>query len=127
MTSPAQEWTEIPVTPQLTMQLLKATASRPGADYRVLTYYVNAAPLGDTVRETAKDVSAFLELSQGTVSKSLTRLVADGWMEISYTVARVAQYRAGRMVMELALAEVGQQNQPLAQVHHLPVRTSVEE
>ncbi|WP_331752252.1 helix-turn-helix domain-containing protein [Streptomyces sp. NBC_00829] len=127
MTFPAQERVELPVTGDLARSILAATASLPGADYRVLMSYVTAVPLGETIRETAQDVAAFLKISPGTVSRSLKKLTSTGWLEVSYRVGTVPFYKAGPQVLEMAQAEASEgmgHEQPLAQVHHLPVRST---
>ncbi|RPK32633.1 hypothetical protein EES39_38190 [Streptomyces sp. ADI92-24] len=122
MTSPAMQRRDLPFSPDLMRQLLVHTADLPGADFRVLTYYVTAAPLGETVRETAKVVAETVKISRGSTSKSISRLVADGWLALAFRVGTVPFYRAGDKVLELALADVDQPEQPLATVSHLPVR-----
>lgn len=119
MTSPAQNRDDLPVTAQLLQQVLIGTAALPGADFRVLTYYITAGPLGDTVRETAKDIAGQLKLSAGSVSKSIKRLRDENWLERSYTVGSVSFYRAGTRVLDLAADR--DEEQHLAAVHHLPV------
>ncbi|WP_328406367.1 MarR family transcriptional regulator (plasmid) [Streptomyces sp. NBC_00390] len=123
MTFPAQERVELPVTGDLARGLLEATASLPGADFRVLMSYVTAAPLGETIRQTAQDVAAFLQISPGTVSRSLKKLTSSGWLVISYKVGTVPFYKVGPKVLEMAQCEAAEatHDQPLAQVHHLPV------
>lgn len=110
---------ELPVTAALMHEMLTQTAERPGADFRVLTYYVTAAPLGNTIRRTAKEIAQELKLSPGSVSKSIKRLLVDGWLQVAYTVGSVSFYKAGPKVMNLAVADI--EDLPLAQVHHLPV------
>lgn len=127
MTSPATERVELPVTAELMHEILTRTAEQPGADFRVLTYYVTSAALGDTIRQTAKDVAQVLKLSQGSVSRSIKRLLTDGWLQVAYTVGSVSFYRAGPKVMDLALAEAHTDGQHLAEVHHLPVRSASED
>ncbi|MFJ8388627.1 hypothetical protein ACIQ9Q_29700 [Streptomyces sp. NPDC094438] len=124
MTSPAMQRRDLPLSPDLMRQLLVHTAYLPGADFRVLTFYVTAARLGETVRETAKTAAATVKISEGTTSKSIGRLVADGWLALAFRVGTVPFYRAGDKVLELALADGDQVEQPLATVSHLPVRDS---
>ncbi|MDW8803673.1 helix-turn-helix domain-containing protein [Streptomyces scabiei] len=121
--SPALPPRALPLSADLMRNLLVHTAKLPGADFRVLTYYVTAAPLGETVRETAKTVSEAVEISRGSTSKSIGRLVADGWLAPAFRVGTVPFYRAGDRVLELAAAAFeGQAEQHLATVSHLPVR-----
>lgn len=122
MTSPAIERCDLSVTPELMQKLLVGTAGMPGADFRILTYYVTAAPLGDTVRETAKAIAAQIKLSSGGASKSISRLVAEGWLAPAFKVGAVPFYRAGDRVLHLATAGQPQSEQQLATVSQLPVR-----
>ncbi|MEU5091105.1 MULTISPECIES: hypothetical protein [Streptomyces] len=127
MTSPAMRPRELPFSADLMRKLLEETAELPGADYRVLSYYVTAVPLGETVRETAKTVAGTVKISQGSVSKSIGRLVANGWLAMAFRVGGVPFYRAGDKVLELAAAGDDQVEQPLATVSHLPMRGSGDE
>lgn len=122
MTSPAMRPRELPFSADLMRKLLEETAEFPGADYRVLSFYVTAGPLGETVREIAKTVAGVVKVSEGTVSKSIGRLVANGWLAPAYRVGAVSFYRAGDKVLELAAADDQQAEQPLATVSHLPMR-----
>jgi hypothetical protein len=123
MTSPAEVRHEILLTSEMQRQLLLRTAGSPGADFRVLTYYLTAAAIGQTVREVAKDVAGALNLSPGSVSKSVNRLVKADLLAIAYRVGAVNFYRAGSEVLALA-ARAGEDDQPLATVSHLPVRST---
>ncbi|MGW5048435.1 hypothetical protein [Streptomyces griseoluteus] len=127
MTSPAMRPRELPFSADLMRKLLEETAELPGADYRVLSYYVTAVPLGETVRETAKTVAGTVKISQGSVSKSIGRLVTNGWLAMAFRVGAVPFYRAGDRVLELAAAGDDQVEQPLATVSHLPMRGSGDE
>ncbi|GHI97978.1 hypothetical protein [Streptomyces olivaceus] len=127
MTSPAMRPRELPFSADLMRKLLEETAELPGADYRVLSYYVTAVPLGETVRETAKTVAGTVKISQGSVSKSIGRLVANGWLATAFRVGAVTFYRAGDRVLELAAAGDHQAEQPLATVSHLPMRGASDE
>lgn len=69
MTFPAQR-SELLFTPQLMHALLVGTADAPGADFRVLSYYATAVPLGETVRKTLKEISQALQLSPPNTGKS---------------------------------------------------------
>jgi hypothetical protein len=121
MTTAAEEPYGFELTAQVQRALLLRTASMPGADYRVLSYYLTAAPLGQTVREVAKDVAEALGLNPGSVSKALGRLVRGRFLEVAYRVGAVNFYRAGAIVLELA--EAGEDSEPpLATVTQLPVR-----
>ncbi|MBD2829930.1 hypothetical protein ID875_21450 [Streptomyces globisporus] len=122
MTSPVMRPRELPFSAALMRKLLEETAELPGADYRVLSYYVTAVPLGDTVRDTAKVVAGIVKITEGTASKSINRLVANGWLTRAFRVGAVPFYRAGDKVLELAAAGDGQTEQPLATVSRLPVR-----
>ena len=124
MTSPAIEQLDLPATPELLRKLLVDTSELPGGDFRILTYYVTAAPLGDTVRETAKVISAEIGSSQASVSRGIARLVSGGWLAVAFKLGSVPFYRAGDKVVTLALAEHEQrgQAQQLATVSRLPVR-----
>ncbi|MER6256822.1 helix-turn-helix domain-containing protein [Streptomyces sp. NPDC001584] len=124
MTSPAMQRRNLPFSPDLMRQLLVHTADLPGADFRVLTYYVTAVPLGDTVRETAKTVAETVKISRGSTSKSIGRLVAEGWLALAFRVGTVPFYRAGDKVLELVESDEGHAEQPLATVSHLPMRDS---
>ncbi|BBG20726.1 putative replication initiation protein (plasmid) [Actinacidiphila reveromycinica] len=121
MTSPAEVRHEVELTSEMQRQLLLLTAGTPGADWRVLTYYLTAAPIGQTVREVAKDVAEALRLSPGSVSKSVNRLVKTDFLEVAYRVGAVNFYRAGPEVLALATA-TDDDDQPLATVSHLPMR-----
>ncbi|MFJ4342959.1 hypothetical protein [Streptomyces sp. NPDC088915] len=127
MTSPAMRQRELPFSADLMRKLLEETAELPGADYRVLSYYVTAGPLGETVRETAKTVAGTVKITEGTVSKSIGRLVANGWLALAYRVGAVPFYRAGDRVLELAAVGDQQAEQPLATVSHLPMRGTGDE
>lgn len=127
MTSPAMRTRELPFSADLMRKLLEETADLPGADYRVLSFYVTAVPLGETVRETAKTVAGTVKITEGTVSKSIGRLVANGWLVPAYRVGGVPFYRAGDRVLELAAAGDQQAEQPLATVSHLPMRGTDDE
>ncbi|WP_326693262.1 MULTISPECIES: hypothetical protein [unclassified Streptomyces] len=120
MTFPAQR-SELLFTPQLMHALLVGTADAPGADFRVLSYYATAVPLGETVRKTLKEISQALQLSPPNTGKSTRRLVKDGWLEVSYRMGRVTFYRAGPRVIALAAQppEEGSQ-QALASISYLP-------
>ncbi|MFD4320509.1 MarR family transcriptional regulator [Streptomyces sp. NPDC058548] len=122
MTSPAMRRHELPFSADLMGKLLVETAGFPGADFRVLTYYATAVPLGETVRDTAKTVAETVQISPGSVSKSIARLVPLGWLAFAFRVGSVNFYRVGDKVLELAETEVAQEAQPLATVSHLPVR-----
>lgn len=122
--SPVEQRVGFPLTSAVTRELLLRTVDLPGADWRVLTYYLTAAPLGHTVRETAKTVAEKLELSPGSISKSISRLVDGGWLIVAYRVGRVAFYRAGDPLIDLAIADQGQDEPKLATVRQLPVRAA---
>ncbi|MEU7222276.1 MarR family transcriptional regulator [Streptomyces chrestomyceticus] len=124
--SPIEQNAGLPLTPAVTRELLLRTADLPGADWRVLAYYVTAAPLGQTVRETAKVVAEALQLSPGSISKSISRLIDGGWLTIAFRVGRVPFYRAGDQVMRLAVSNEEQDEAPLASVRHLPIRVAAE-
>ncbi|MFF8809884.1 MULTISPECIES: MarR family transcriptional regulator [Streptomyces] len=128
MTSPttAMRPRALPFSADLMRKLLVETAELPGADFRVLTYYLTAAPLGDTIRETAKVVAETVKISRGSTSKSISRLVADGWLALAFRVGTVPFYRAGNKVLELA-AEDDRPEEPLATVRHLPLRGAGDE
>ncbi|MFE9613149.1 helix-turn-helix domain-containing protein [Streptomyces bauhiniae] len=128
MTSPttAMRPRALPFSVDLMRKLLVETAELPGADFRVLTYYLTAAPLGDTVRETAKVVAETVKISRGSTSKSISRLVADGWLTLAFRVGTVPFYRASNKVLELA-AEDDRPEEPLATVRHLPLRGAADE
>lgn len=127
MSSPMMRPRELPFSADLMRQLLEQTADLPGADYRVLSYYVTAVPLGETVRDTAKAVAGIVKLSQGSISKSIGRLLANGWLAQAFRVGGVPFYRAGDRVLGLAAAGADHVEQPLATVSHLPTRGSVDE
>lgn len=125
MTSfPAEQRQDLPVTGELVRELLTGTIELPGADFRVLMYYATGTELGDTVRETAREIAQALNLHEGSVGKSVKRLGEGGWLERSYKVGRVAFYRVGPKVMELA-AGAEEDEQPLAEVHQLPARAEL--
>ncbi|MFD3889989.1 hypothetical protein [Streptomyces microflavus] len=126
MTSPVMRPRELPFSADLMRKLLEETAELPGADYRVLSYYVTAVPLGDTVRDTAKVVAETVKLTEGTVSKSIGRLVNGGWLARAFRVGAVSFYRAGDRVLELAAGD-DQVEQALATVSHLPMRGPCDE
>lgn len=107
------------LTPDLMRNLLLRTAEMPGADYRVLNYYVLGAPLGQPVRETAKKVAEELKLSTTSMSRSLQRLRTGGWLEVAYRVAGVNFYKVGPEVTGAPAKAVP--DQPLATVRHLPM------
>ncbi|MGP3991653.1 winged helix-turn-helix domain-containing protein [Streptomyces sp. 3N207] len=102
MTFPAARQPELPFTPELMHELLLGTADAPGADFRVLSYYATAVPLGETVRKTAKEIAHAVQLSPPNTGKSIRRLVEAGWLEVSYRIGRVTFYRVGPRVMTLA-------------------------
>jgi hypothetical protein len=127
VTFPAEQRDDLPVTAELIHEILMSTTELPGSDYRVLTYYVTAAALGDTVRKTAKDIGEELNLHGGSVGKSVKRLVDAEWLEFAYKVGKVPFYRVGPRVTRPAAAMAQAQDQPLAQVHQLPVRIQEDE
>jgi len=102
MTFAAPRRSEVLFTPELMHALLLGTAEAPGADFRVLSYYATAVPLGETVRKTAKEISQAVQLSPPNTGKSVRRLVEDGWLEVSYRMGRVTFYRVGPRVIHLA-------------------------
>ncbi|MCU4750262.1 MarR family transcriptional regulator [Streptomyces sp. G-5] len=117
-----QQYRELPVTAELMREALMSTIELPGADFRVLTYYMTRAPLGDAIRETGKDISQELGLHSGSFSKSIKRLRDGAWLELAYTVGKVSFYRVGPRLLESA-APVGEpEGQGLAQVHPFPIR-----
>nr|WP_223244331.1 helix-turn-helix domain-containing protein [Streptomyces sp. CBMA156] len=105
-------------------ELLLRTAGAPGADFRVLAFYATAVPLGQTVRTVGKAIAESLRLSEPTVSKSIKRLAAEGWLELVYRQGPINFYRVGPLVMEAAaelLVEGEEQDEDdLATIHHLP-------
>ena len=121
MTMPVEQTDELLFSQDLMNKILIETAGSPGADYRVLSYYVTAVPLGQTVRKTAREVAGAIQVTEGTASKSIKRLLSGGWLEVVYAVAGVNFYRVGPRVLDL-LDE--QEDQPLATVSHLPVRSA---
>ncbi|MFH9439261.1 MarR family transcriptional regulator [Streptomyces rochei] len=123
--SPAVRPRDLPLSADLMRKLLVQTADLPGADFRVLTFYVTAAPLGETVRETAKTVAETVKISRGSTSKSISRLLAEGWLSRVFRVGTVPFYRVGDKVLELAAEEADVEQ--LAPVRHLPVRGFVDE
>ncbi|MFH9871581.1 hypothetical protein ACH4NT_36590 [Streptomyces lydicus] len=93
-----------------------------------MTYYITAAPLGQTVRVTAKVVAEAVKLSPGSISKSISRLVNGGWLSLAFRVGRVPFYRAGDQVLALAAGDEGDQGgSQLATVRQLPVRMTTDE
>jgi len=102
MTFPAARQPELSFTPELMHELLLGTAEAPGADFRLLSFYATAVPLGETVRKTAKEIAQAVQLSPPNTGKSIRRLVEDGWLEVSYRIGRVTFYRVGPRVMTLA-------------------------
>ncbi|MFL4496477.1 MarR family transcriptional regulator [Streptomyces sp. VTCC 41912] len=125
--SPIEQNAGLPLSPAVIRELLLRTADLPGADWRVLSYYMTAVPLGQTVRDTAKTVAEALQLSPGSISKSISRLIDGGWLAIAFRVGRVPFYRAGDQVIQLAVADEDQDEQPLATVRQLPVRGAASE
>ncbi|SES38645.1 hypothetical protein [Streptomyces qinglanensis] len=121
MTFPATPQSELPFTPELMHTLLLGTAEAPGADFRVLSYYATAVPLGETVRKTAKEISGAVQLSPPNTGKSIRRLVEDGWLEVSYRMGRVTFYRVGPRVIASAVrsTEPGSYS-AVASVSYLP-------
>ncbi|MFG3229941.1 hypothetical protein ACGF07_34850 [Kitasatospora sp. NPDC048194] len=126
MTTPAMTREQTAeLTPALMHELLLRTAGAPGADFRVLAFYATAVPLGQTVRTVGKAVAESLRLSEPTVSKSIKRLAADGWLELVYRQGPINFYRVGPLVMEAAAELLGeneerdQDEDDLATVHHL--------
>lgn len=101
MTQTAEQY-EVPLTAELMRQLLLRTINAPGADYRVLTYFVTSAPLGMTVRKTFRDVAIELGISPPNVGKSVNRLAEARWLEVSHRIGRVTYYRVGPNVTTLA-------------------------
>ncbi|MBO8189689.1 MULTISPECIES: hypothetical protein [Streptomyces] len=121
MTFPVTRRAELPFTPELMHALLLGTAEAPGADFRVLSYYATAVPLGETVRKTAKEISRAVQLSPPNTGKSVRRLVEDGWLEVSYRMGRVTFYRVGPRVIELAARSAeGDSPRGGASVSYLP-------
>ncbi|MFE1783826.1 hypothetical protein ACFW9F_14860 [Streptomyces sp. NPDC059506] len=121
MTITAEQQPDFPASGELIHKILLATTELPGAAHRTLTYYVTKAPLGQTIREPAKDIAHALGLHEGSVSKSIRRLLAEGWLQVSYTVGSVSFYKAGPRIVELAFPQETRE-QPLAVVHHLPLQ-----
>lgn len=130
MTSAATEHHQPQLTPEAMHRILLATVDRQGGDYRVLTYYATVAPLGETVRQTAREIAGYLGLHEGSVGKAVKRLARDGWLELAFTIAGVNQYRVGPRLMEyctrpadsLHPRETTRMRTALASVHHLPTR-----
>ncbi|MEU8828876.1 winged helix-turn-helix domain-containing protein [Streptomyces sp. NPDC048636] len=121
MTLPAARRPELPFTPELMHGILLGTADAPGADFRVLSYYATAVPLGETVRKTAKEIAQTVQLSPPNTGKSIRRLVEEGWLEVSYRVGRVTFYRVGPRVMTLAAQSPEEDSRPaVASVSYLP-------
>ncbi|MGW2546140.1 hypothetical protein ACWC5I_36050 [Kitasatospora sp. NPDC001574] len=109
-------------TQGLMYELLVRTAGAPGADFRVLAFYATVVPLGQTVRTVGKLVAEKLRLSEPTVSKSIKRLAAEGWLELVYRQGPINFYRVGPRVMEAAdeLGGAAAEDEDLATVHRLP-------
>lgn len=121
MTFPVTRRSELPFTPELMHALLLGTAEAPGADFRVLSYYATAVPLGETVRKTAKEISQAVQLSPPNTGRSIRRLVAGGWLEISYRMGRVTFYRVGQRVIDLASQSTARDSAcAVASVSYLP-------
>ncbi|MFF2549278.1 hypothetical protein ACFVUY_42890 [Kitasatospora sp. NPDC058063] len=124
MTTAAMTRDTADFTPALMHELLLRTAGAPGADFRVLVFYATAVPLGQTVRTVGKAIAESLRLSEPTVSKSIRRLAAEGWLELVYRQGPINFYRVGPLVMEAAAELLGENEEQdegdLATIHHLP-------
>lgn len=122
MSTPAHDQGHPELTAGLLHEILLRTAGAQGADFRVLSFYMTAAPLGQIVRVPAKDVAAALKLTGPSVSKSVKRLREAGWLKTAYRIGNVSFYRVGPKVLSLAAAEhdPAEQEQPLATVTALP-------
>lgn len=126
-TSAMPQQHDVEFTQALMHQLLRQTAGSPGADFRVLIFYATAVPLGQTVRTVGKLIAEELKLSEPTVSKSIKRLVGEGWLELVYRQGPINFYRVGPLVMLAAAAAAGDEDSAgdalpdddLATVHHL--------
>jgi hypothetical protein len=122
MTLPIEQATALPYTQDLSKQVLLKTAGYAGAHYRILQYVLTSVPLGNTLRETARDIAGALGVTEGTVSKGVKKLSAEGWLSTAYSIGKVNFYKAGPKVFELAEEEA--EDHPLATVSHLPLRRS---
>ncbi|MDF4254569.1 MULTISPECIES: winged helix-turn-helix domain-containing protein [unclassified Streptomyces] len=127
MTFPATPQSELPFTPELMHTLLLATCEAPGADFRVLSYYATAVPLGETVRKTAKEIAQAIQLSPPNTGKSIRRLVEGGWLQVSYRMGRVTFYRVGPRVTALAAESAESDSCAVASVSYLPSAFGAEE
>ncbi|MCX5278008.1 MULTISPECIES: MarR family transcriptional regulator [Streptomyces] len=123
MTVPVEQTNDaLAYTPDLGREVLLGTAGYAGSHYRILQYVLTSVPLGNTLRETARDIAAALGVTEGTVSKGVKKLSAEGWLATAYSIGVVNFYMAGPKVFELAEKKAQEEDQPLATVSHLPVR-----
>ncbi|MFI9206389.1 hypothetical protein [Streptomyces sp. NPDC053048] len=122
MTVPAEEAAALPYTSDLGKEILLRTAGYAGSHYRILQYVLTSVPLGNTLRETARDIAAAIGIAEGTVSKGVKKLSADGWLATAFSIGIVNFYKAGPKVFQIAEELMEPDHQPLATVSHLPVR-----
>ncbi|MFE3875394.1 MarR family transcriptional regulator [Kitasatospora sp. NPDC059146] len=104
--------------------LLLRASSLPGADLRMLMYYATAVPVGAAVTKTTTDIGRELGLSTTSASRSIGRLAAGGWLELSHAAVGSRFYVLGRVALGI---EVDQEDEAvadgrLAQVHQLRPR-----
>ncbi|GAA3245036.1 hypothetical protein GCM10010493_17230 [Streptomyces lavendulae subsp. grasserius] len=91
-----------------------------GANLRMLLYYATAVPVGEPVSLLQKDIAAEVGVSQASGSRSVTRLVEDGWLAEAYVAGPYKFYRLGPAALGLnAEAASAPETDSLASVHHL--------
>lgn len=85
--------------------LLLRAGSLPGADLRMLMYYATAVPIGEAVTKTTTDIGRELGLSTTSASRSIGRLAAAGWLELSHSAVGSRFYVLGRAALGIETDE----------------------
>ncbi|MFE2174442.1 MarR family transcriptional regulator [Kitasatospora sp. NPDC059462] len=101
--------------------LLLRASSLPGADLRMLMYFATAVPVGAAVTKTTTDIGRELGLSTTSASRSIGRLAAGGWLELSHSAVGSRFYVLGRVALGIEVDQEDEDGQ-LAQVHQLRPR-----
>ena len=107
----------------LTAQELNALLMRAkglqGANLRMLLYYATAVPVGEPVSLLQKDIADAVGVSQASGSRSVTKLVEDGWLAESYVAGHYKFYRLGPAALGVKEELAKPAQETMASVHHL--------
>ncbi|MFG3001905.1 hypothetical protein [Streptomyces sp. NPDC048340] len=117
MTAAMAELTYL-TAPEINVLLGRARGLQ-GANLRMLLYYATAVPVGEPVSLLQKDIADAVGVSQASGSRSVTKLVEDGWLAEAYVAGHYRFYRLGPVALGAKDQPAEQEEETMASVHHL--------